>query len=70
MDKILYRNPSKSEIIGRCGGKEKTEWTRRTDKSRTQKKKKKGLRVYSLVLTGSLDSPSSGGEWNLINDNP
>ena len=25
MDKIWYRNPSKSEVIGRCGGDEKTE---------------------------------------------
>ena len=24
-------NPSKSEVIGRCGGDEKTEWPRRTD---------------------------------------
>ena len=24
MDKIWYRNPSKSGIIGRCGGDEKT----------------------------------------------
>jgi len=32
MDKIWYRNPSKSEVIGRCGGDEKT---RRTDKSWT-----------------------------------
>ena len=24
MDKILYRNPSKSEVNGRCGGDEKT----------------------------------------------
>ena len=24
MDKILYRNPSKSEVIGRCGGMKKT----------------------------------------------
>ena len=32
MDKIWYRNPSKSEVIG---GDEKTEWPRRTDKSRT-----------------------------------
>ena len=35
MDKIWDRNPSKSEIIGRCGGDEKTEWPRRTDTSRT-----------------------------------
>ena len=25
--------PSKSEVIGRCGGEEKNEWPRRTDKS-------------------------------------
>jgi len=25
MDKIWYRNPLKSEVIGRCGGDEKTE---------------------------------------------
>jgi len=25
MDKIWYGNPSKSEVIGRCGGDEKTE---------------------------------------------
>jgi len=35
MDKIWYRIPSKLEVIGRCGGDEKTEWPRRTDKSRT-----------------------------------
>jgi len=32
MDKNWYRNPSKSEVIGCCGGDEKTEWPRRTDK--------------------------------------
>ena len=35
MNKVWYRNPSKSEVIGHCGGDEKTEWSRRTDKSRT-----------------------------------
>ena len=40
MDKIWYRNPSKSEVIGRCGGDEKTEWPRRTDKKSTAKKQK------------------------------
>jgi len=25
MDKICYENPSKSEVIGPCGGDEKTE---------------------------------------------
>ena len=38
MDKIVYRNPSKSEVIGRCGVDEKTEWSRKSDKSRTLKK--------------------------------
>ena len=38
MDKIWYRNPSKSEVIGRCGGDEKTEWPRRIDKSQMLKK--------------------------------
>jgi len=33
MDKILDRKSFKVE--GRCGGNEKTEWPRRTDKSRT-----------------------------------
>ena len=37
MDKIWYRNPSKSEVIGRGGGGEKPAWPRRTDKSRTLK---------------------------------
>ena len=40
MDKIWDRNPSKSEVIGRCGGDEKTEWPRSNDKSRTLKKTK------------------------------
>ena len=35
MDTIWDRNPSKSEVIDYCGGDEKTEWPRRTDKSRT-----------------------------------
>ena len=34
--KIWYRNPSKSEVIGRCGGDEKR--PPRTDKSRTLNK--------------------------------
>ena len=38
MDTIWYRNPLKSEVIGPCGGDEKTECPRRTDKSRTLKK--------------------------------
>ena len=39
MDKIWYRNPSKSEVIGRCGGdeKQKNDHAEPT-KSRTLKK--------------------------------
>jgi len=40
MDKILDRNPSKSEDIGRCGGDEKNEWPRWTTKVERQKKKR------------------------------
>ena len=41
MDKSLYRNPSKSEVIGRCDGDEKNEWPRRTAKKSNAKIKKK-----------------------------
>ena len=44
MDKIWYRNPSKSEVIGHCGGEEKTEWPSITDKSRTLNK------IMSLII--------------------
>jgi len=37
MDKIWYRNPSKSEVIGRCVGYEKSEWPRRTAKKKLLK---------------------------------
>ena len=43
MDKIWDRNPSKSEVIGRCGGDENIEWPRGTDKSRTLKNHKKHI---------------------------
>ena len=62
MDTISYENPSKSEVIGSCGGDEKNEWPRRTDKSRTLKitiKKidNKNLLLYSTALrTGSCSS--------------
>ena len=36
MDKIWDRNPSKSEVIGRCG-RDENEWPGRTDKSRMLK---------------------------------
>ena len=40
MDKIWYRNPSKSEVIGRCGGDEKTNDRAEPTKSRTLNKEK------------------------------
>ena len=43
-------NPSKSEVIGCCGGDGKTEWPRRTDKSRTLKKKSILYRWWSILL--------------------
>ena len=54
MDKIWYRNPSKSEVIGRCGGDEKTEWPRRTDKSQTLKRKKEKHPEVYLILSANL----------------
>ena len=47
MDKIWYRNPSKSEVIGRCGGDEKTEWPRRTDKKSNAKKNVKKINLMN-----------------------
>ena len=38
MDKIWYRNPSKSEVIGRCGGDEKTNDHAEPTKVERQKK--------------------------------
>ena len=49
MDKISgIKNPSKSEVIGRCGRDEKSEWPRRTDKSRTLKYKNKNYHCNVL----------------------
>ena len=39
-------NPSKPELIGRCGEDEKNEWPRRSDKSRTLKKCKRGFEHF------------------------
>ena len=47
-------NPSKSEVIGRCGGDEKNEWSRRTDKSRTQKKKKELIMVGTKIAVQTV----------------
>ena len=39
MDKIWYRNPSKSEVIDRCGGDEKPEWKRTQNRQKSNAKK-------------------------------
>ena len=51
MDKIWYRNPSKSEVIGRCGGEEKTnDHADPTKKSNVKKKKRTNhLKVIYLM---------------------
>ena len=48
MDKIWYRNPSKSEVIGRCGGDEKT--TQNRQKSNAKLKKQTWLKLLSYVF--------------------
>jgi len=54
MEKIWDRNLSNSEVIGRCGGDEKTEWPRKTDKSRTLKKEPQPLNGYWTFQLGLL----------------
>ena len=44
MDKIWYRNPSKSEVIGRCGGDEKLNDNAEPTKSTLKKQNKKHYR--------------------------
>ena len=46
MDKIWYRNPSMSEVIGRCGGDEKTMTTKNRQKLNA---KKKAYRITILL---------------------
>ena len=41
MEKIWYRNPLKSEVIGRCGGEKKRMTTQNLQKSNATLKKKK-----------------------------
>ena len=43
MDKILYRNPSKLEVIGRCGGYEKNQMTTQNRQKANAKKNKNML---------------------------
>jgi len=56
MDNIWDGNPSKSEVVGRCGGDENPEWSCRTDKSRTEEPPNKPLCdvMYTITLNGCL----------------
>ena len=50
MDKIWYRNPSKSEVIGCCGGDEKKMTTQNRQKSNVKKKSpKKPILVWGAI---------------------
>ena len=53
MDTIWDRNPSKSEVIGRCDGDEKPEWPHRTDKSRTLKNYKVNILNENFLCLNS-----------------
>ena len=59
MDKIWDRNPLKSEVIAYCGGDEKNEWPRRTDKSRTLKIKLKKLLSKIREKFWLINAPSA-----------
>ena len=50
MNKIWDRNPSKSEVIGHCGGDEKNEWPRRNDKSQMLKKQNKNPNLSNVLF--------------------
>ena len=54
MDKIWYENPSKSEVIGRCGGDEKTndhaEPTSRTLKKTHKKQQQKLMCIFDITI--------------------
>ena len=58
MDKIWYRNPSKSEVIGRCGGNEKKRMTTQNRQKSNAKKcffyKKNGFWLHILPLFTSV----------------
>ena len=52
MDKIWYKNPSKSEVIGRCGGDEKNRMaTQNRQKSNAKKINKKNKIKISRITS-------------------
>ena len=59
MDKIWDRNPSKSEVIGRCDGDEKKRMAMQYRQKSNAKNKTKKLNPHSLVLVSSNSRVSS-----------
>ena len=71
MDKICYRNPSKSEVIGRCGGDGKKRMTTQNrQKSRTlkhtHKKQQKTNQIAENNRTVWLDIACNGIVYHLF----
>ena len=50
MDKNWYRNPSKSEVIGRCGGDEQNRMTTQNRQKSNAKKNKKTKQTLSHII--------------------
>ena len=50
MDKIWYRNPSKSEVFGRCGGVEKNRMTMQNRQKSNGKKKLKKNKIIIIII--------------------
>ena len=59
MDKIWYRNPSKSEVIDRCGGDEKTRMTTQ-NRQQSNAKKTKYITESSFKIMNYSNIPLYG----------
>ena len=57
MDKIWYRNPSKSEVIGRCDGDEKKRMTTQ-DRQKSNAKKTNYKIVWEVNVLSRPDTIS------------
>ena len=65
MDKIWYRNPSKSEVIGRCGGDEKYRMTTQNrQKSNAKKIKIKIKSNHNMDAVNIVLATRNGYKYN------
>ena len=62
MDKIWDENPSMSDVIGRCGGDEKTKWPHRKENKRTLKTMYLG-KCLSLLGKTRKDTSMKLNDW-------